>query len=223
MRKRVIMLMLAGLVPVVGFSKVGPMRFRTEIKPIGGILSSDIDELGIRYTRGGWMYSETIDGSGSYMGTIQIGLELDTAPCFIDLLFGGGLVGNEGFGSGLFTGDIGFRFKLDKEGTFAIGPFFGVIVPTDAEWEVRSDGDEGTMDLTGNTGIQGGIKLTGGWENFCLVLQLGYAQYGYDMDADNPGDWEVRRDNGTWLPYASADHEIEMDGFFGQFGVTAQF
>jgi hypothetical protein len=223
MKKWMQSILVTGLLSAGAVAENGPVRFRVELKPIGGITSSDLDGLGIQYTTGSFSYSETIDGSASYMGTLQVGLEINAKPCYIDFLAGGGFTGNEAFGSGLFTGDIGVRFKLNEAGTIAFGPFFGVIVPTDAEWEVREDGDEGTMDMNGNTGWQGGVKLTGGWEQFSLVLQLGYADYGYDFDANNPGDWRIRRDDGPWQSYASANKEVDMAGFFGQFGVTAQF
>lgn len=201
----------------------GPVSFRAEIKPIGVINSPDNDGLGVRYSDFGGSYSELLDGSASYLGTVQLGLELDASVCYFDLLVGGGFSGNGGFAGGLFTGDVGCRFKINKAGTFAIGPFFGFISPVDTEWEAWGGQNEGTIDMQGNPGIQGGLKLTGGWKHVGLVLQLGYAQYGYDLSADNPWDWEIQQDNGGWVPYVFADKEIKMDGFFGQFGVSVQF
>lgn len=197
-----------------------PVRFRVELKPIGGIVSSDLDGLGVR--RNG--YGEYLDGYSSYQGTAQLGIQINALPCYFDVLVGGGGVGNGGFASGLLVGDIGCRFKLNKAGTLALGPFFGAIVPGDTEWELDEySSNDDSIDMKGNAGVQGGLKFTGGWTHVSFILAVGYAQYGYDFDTNETG-WEITRDSAdTWESYSTADKEVDMSGFFGQFGVSVQF
>ncbi|GEM_PF-1147335 len=206
-RTKLILLVLAGLIPVVGVAE-GPVKFRAELKPLGGLISPDIDGKEARYSSGLTTYTETFDGSGSYYGTAQVGIEVDAKICYIDVLAGGGGVANGGFAGGLFTGDVGCRFKLNEAGTLALGPYIGVVVPGDTEWEVFDE----TLELSGNSGVQGGIKLTAGWEHINFLLQAGYADFSYD----------VTREDITvgWNYYPD---ELDMSGFFGQFGVSLQF
>jgi len=210
---------LTGLIPVVGMA-TEPVRFRAEFKPVGGLISPDIDEKGARVTVGAITYAETIDGEGSYYGTAQVGIEADAKICYIDVLAGGGLLANGVFAGGLFTGDVGCRFKLNEAGTLALGPYIGVVVPGDTELEV---GDE-TLELSGSSGVQGGLKFTASWEFISFVFQAGYADFSYDAKPDDSTlAWEYTENDGdTWMPWAG-DEELDMSGFFGQCGVSIQF
>lgn len=224
MKRKVTVLALAGLIPLFGMA--APTRFRAEVKPIGLITSGDVEDFGVRYFDGATTYSEIIDGENSYLGIAEVGVEFDAGFCFIDLLVGGGGTANGGFASGLLTADVGCRFKLDEEGTLAMGPFIGAIMATETEWEVREDGDEGTADLDGFSGLKAGVKLTAGWHYVSIIVEGGYARFGYDLSADNPGAWQYTRDDGaTWIPLNAVGNEveIEMDGFYGLIGACLHF
>ena len=223
MKKCIALLVVAGLVPVSLMA--GPARFRAEIKPLGVLSSSDIDDKGIRYDGGFYTYSETLDGTGSYYGTAQLGVEIDTGIGYLDILGGGGVFANGGFAGGLLVGDIGYRFKLNESGTLAIGPFFGIVVPGDSEWEL--DDEDESVDLKGSGGFQGGVKFTGGWEHVSFIVQVGYADFSYDMEPEgNLADWEYTENGGaTWTSWnlVGDEPELDMAGLFGEFGVSIQF
>ncbi len=222
------MVMLVGLVVALSLtSHADRVRFCAEVKPLGGLSSSDLDDKGIGVVYGPYAYSEEIDGTGSYYGSLQVGVEIDAEICYVDLLVGGGLFGNGAFGAGFAAGDIGCRFKLTESGSLALGPYLGVIVPGDTEWDVDVSGTDETMELSGSSGLEGGVKMTYDIGMLGVVLQLGYADFSYDLNPDNPYVNWFYTDNGgyTWTSFSAIGNEAEIDmsGFYGQFGATFRF
>jgi hypothetical protein len=216
------LLVLSGLVPAAGLAKV--VRFRAEIKPIGFLASPEVDGLGVGYTDPGYYsysYTEEIEGGGSYLGAAELGIEIDTKIGYLDLLAGGAGVVNGVFAGGLFVADAGYRFKLNRSGTVTLGPFVGIVVPGDTEWEV----DDSTVELEGNGGAQAGLKFTWGWENVSFLLQGGYMGFTYDMTRPDDGNswfyFDDENNDSSWD--VGEKKELDMSGFFADFGVSLQF
>ncbi len=219
--KKVLFVALAGLIPLAGFA--GPVKFRTEISPIGGITSSDIDGLGVRHDTSYGTYAEIIDGQGNYLGTLELGVEIDTKIGYVDVLGGFGGAVNGAWGGGLFLLDGGYRFKLNGPGTMTIGPFVGLVAAGDTEWET----DEGGMiDMSGDSGAQVGVKFTWGWRHVSFLAKLGYMSFAYELEPEDQSlNWRYTRNGGdSWQTWGAGETvEADMSGFFGQFGVTLQF
>lgn len=220
MKKRVL---LMAAVVWGGMAMAGPVKFHAEIKPIGFLISPDVDGVGVGYSSGFHSYSEEIVGYGSYLGSIELGVQIDTKVGYLDLLAGGGGVLNGVFAGGLFLADVGYRFKLNKSGTLALGPFLGVVVPGDTTWATEEGSD---VDLVGNGGAQAGLKFTWGWKHVSFLLQGGYMGFTYDMTHPDDGNtWTYTKDgwdtSESWA--AGESVELDMSGFFAEFGVGLQF
>jgi len=224
MKKVMLLIVLLGITS--GSCMAGPVRFRMEFQPLGGIVSPDA-ELSISKSDNGTYQEYYIrDGAGAYFGSLQGGVEIDTKIGYVDILLGGGLLALPGTDAeslpvgGSFLGDVGYRFKLNRSGTITIGPFVGVIVPTDVTLELTDEtsnyDDVDSFDLIATGGVQGGLKFSAGGEDVSFNMKVGYASLSYDIDAVDDSTWNIS--------YGDLDaDELDMSGPFIQFGLSAQF
>ncbi|MDF7823397.1 hypothetical protein P4B35_05190 [Pontiellaceae bacterium B12227] len=220
------MLLVATLAALPMLGTAGPVRFRLDIFPVGGVVSPDA-QLYMWKTAGFTTQSyELEDGAGAYLGTVQVGIDIDTKIGYLDLLVGGGVLAMPLTGDGVetfpiggaLTGEVAYRFKLNKRGTVTIGPFIGFMMPTDATFELEDEtgmGDDvDEFDLISDGGGQAGVKFTAGGKNVCFSMKAGYTVFGYEVESNEDPGWNISYGD---------DDQLDMTGFFAQFGLGLQF
>ena len=220
---KLLLVVLAGLIPIIGTA--GPVKFRIEVQPIGGVASPNA-YLHLTKTVGFTTQTYELDGAGAYFGSLEVGVEIDTKIGFVDCLVGSGLlfmpVTAEGVekspGSGAFTTEVGYRFKLNRSGSVALGPFLGVVIPGDTTLELEDDtgagNDTDTFDFYGEGGGMAGVRFTAGGKHVSFAMKVGYMSWGYEVE---PGDDQ------SWTVSYGGDDRLDMSGFFAQFGISSQF
>jgi hypothetical protein len=180
-----------------------PLSFLLEVSPWGVLSSPDIEGFSTTGTVDSKTVTETIDGSGSWMPTIHLGVGVNTTVMDLDFLFGGGYMGNESFGSGFAEIAFNPRFRLGPY--VRLGPFVSLMYVDDAEWH-----DESDIKLEGGTATRAGVSFAVGGRKVFFNLAVSYMDFAYDVDTSE-SEWT-----------ASAT-ELDTSGWAMQMGIYCRF
>ena len=158
------------------------------IRPVSLLVSSDIE--GFELSDGS--QTETVDGTGSWIPSIDGGVRFNARACYIDLTGGLGVIANGAF-SGLYAvfPDAAFRFKLGEHAT--IGPHIGMLSLSDASWHGDAD-----VTLGGRVGFILGVGFTVGGSRAAFSANIDYLSAGYDVD--------------SWTNWTASDDYLDISG-----------
>lgn len=206
MKKTVIgmcMLFCVSIMPATSFAGVD---FILDIKPGSLLISPDVDGFKVENSSYYYSHSETIEGSGSWMPTIKLGIGFDTPPLYIDFTGGFGHLWNSAFNANMFLGDVAVRFKLNRVVT--LGPHISVV-RFDPTWEGDSYTDSDDVKLSGCTGFMPGLCLTIGGKIISFSFSLDYLDASFDVKTYN--GWRANED------------AIDISGFSLNLGALLRF
>lgn len=189
MKKMIIGICMVFCVSMMPATSFGGVDFIMDIKPGSFLISPDVDGFKVDRSSSYYYYSETIEGSGSWMPTIKLGIGIDTPPLYLDLTGGFGHLWNDAFSANMFLGDVAVRFKLGR--VITLGPHISVV-RFDPTWEGDLYTDSDDVKLSGCTSFMPGLCLTIGGKMLSFSFSLDYLNASFDVETHN--GWRASED-----------------------------
>jgi hypothetical protein len=176
------------------------VNFIMEFKPGSMLISPDMDGFVVNKSSGWVSYEERLEGFGSFLPGMNLGIGVSVPVIYIDITGRVGLLANGGIIGPFYGPDLAVRFKLGR--FFTLGPHIGMLF-MNPNWNgENSDSDD--ISLTADTGVNTGLCFTAGHPKVGFTMTIDYVNQKFTVDTFN--DW-----------YGPG--EIDMSGFSLNLGV----
>jgi hypothetical protein len=187
MKKRWIAICVGFMVLFIASESPAEINVIIDFKPLSLLSSGNAD--GFKVSRSSSYYtSDTIQGWGSWIPQLKLGVGFDLPALYIDLYGGVGYLFNGAFDANMYLGDLAFRFKLGEHVT--LGPHVGVV-KLDPHWR-GSLSTSRDVELGNTTGFMGGLDFTAGGKVVAFSLALDYLNASFDVKTRN--GWVANKD-----------------------------
>lgn len=187
--------------------------FVLDLQPLTVLVSPDSDGFYLERSSGGTYYSSyermEIEGSGSFMPTLDVGVGFDTSIARLDTTVGLGYLWNDAFGGVVSLVSFDAKFKLGRAVT--LGPRIALVFSENLYFHDIDNDDVWLSAEEGMQGVMYGIDFTAGGKTVSFHLNLDYV----DLKP-----YEVHNDYSSW---AASDDELDLSGYAVGLGVVFHF
>ena len=157
-----------------------------EIKPLSLLVSPDMDGFRVTSEGRGWRRTEEIEGVGSLVPTLRLGLRVDVGAVASFLTVGGGALANAAYVAPLGMLEASVRVKLGRH--VLVGPRLGAVFVGDAEWLGDAD-----VSLSSTRGGFLGVGVSVGSPAVAFSIALNYVHM-RPVDVTTGGGWRPSAD-----------------------------
>lgn len=193
-------------------ANAGQAHFIFDLKPMTVLFSPDIDGFYLERSSYYSYRSVEIDGVGSLVPTLNVGVGFDFKTGCLDATAGIGYLWNNVFSGTIGTVSLNYRFKLGRHVT--LGPRVALVFSDDLDFD-EDFGDDTDIRLSAEDGVQGamfGLDFTAGGQLVAFHLTLDYVSLSpYKVCGLENSGWRA------------SDDELDLSGFALSLGVIFRF